>query len=103
MTKRGKIITISLCTITFIVISGFVLTFINNNEYESQASLGLGIGILLHFITILFLTIYNFIIRDKYIGYSYLICVGIEILGFIIAFIIFLNALGKAIGGSMKG
>lgn len=102
MTKRLKIVTLSLASITFIVIVGFNLISTYNYAYESQVTLGLGIGVLLHFFTILFLTIYNFIKKDKYLGYSYLICVGLDILGFIIAFIIFLNAL-KPLGSAIKG
>lgn len=93
MTKRLKIVTVSLASIAFIVFIGINLALMKNEAYRYQAVSGLGISVTIHFLIISFLTFYNFIRKDRYLGYSYLICVGIDISGFTTAFVWAINSI----------
>lgn len=104
ITKRKKIISFSLIGFIFLAILGF-WNYSNPYDSLSQQIIFVSIGIIfgLHFLTVLFLTFFYFIKKNKYLGNTYLICFGIDFLLIIIFFILVFVAATSAMKGAITG
>ncbi len=89
MTKRLKIILLSLSTICAIMTIGFNQEQpLNFTQYDERRQVWLEIALVVHVATILLLTIYYYFKRNNNIAVTFLICLGLEIITLLISAIL---------------
>ena len=102
--KRKKIIVSNLLALILLICLAILNSY--NNHYLSQEIIFKIIGFIcaLQFLGSLFLSLYYFLKKenDKYLGFTFLIWLGINLL-FIFLFIVFVFAMSAAPSGAITG